>query len=448
MFDISQLQEIYSISRLNREVRFLLEGTFTTIWVEGEISNFTAHSSGHWYFSLKDNQAQVRCVLFKQQNRRLTFTPKDGLHVFAKGRVSLYEGRGDYQLLIEHLEEAGMGKLQKEFEALKQRLHTQGLFATAHKKPIPSMPQRIGIITSPSGAAIRDILHVLQRRFATVPVVLYPAQVQGAGAALTIVHALQTAQQRNECDVLILARGGGSLEDLWPFNEESVAQAIFACTIPIISGVGHEIDFTIADFVADLRAPTPSAAAELAVPDAQELLARLHDRKKHLVRIMQQTWINTQQQLTWLNKHLQRLHPARQLTERAQQLDLYALKLGRLQQQFIHAQAMRLQTLSAKLQSHVPHHRIRTLQQQLAANLQHLIHLFLNAQQRQQQRVAQLASTLDALSPLATLKRGFAIASNNGNIVRSSKQVKPGDEVHIRLAEGSLLCITKQTEPA
>ena len=349
IIDISQSEEIYTVSRLNREVRFVIEGSFPTLWVEGEISNFAAPHSGHWYFSLKDATAQVRCAMFRPQNRRLSFTPKDGMQVLVKARVSLYEGRGDFQLLAEHLEEAGEGKLRQEFEALKKRLLEAGLFAEEHKKPLPAIPRCIGIITSPTGAAIRDILSVLQRRFASVPVIIYPTLVQGDLAAPNIVKAIETANHRNECDALILTRGGGSLEDLWPFNEEKVAYAIYRSNIPIVSGVGHEIDFTIADFVADLRAPTPSAAAELATPDREELLNSLDQHQKQLARLAKQKLQQFQQNLDWMKKHLQQQHPKRRLAEQAQHLDLCEITLVRLQNKLLAEHQANLKTLHAKL---------------------------------------------------------------------------------------------------
>src|ERR1700684_2080699 len=263
-------RDVYTVSRLNREVRVLLERGFGTLWVEAEISNFSRPSSGHWYFSLKDANAQVRCAMFRQRNMLCAFTVRDGQKVLVRARIGLYEPRGEFQLVVEHMEDAGLGALKRQFEELAARLEREGLFAAERKRPLPSLPRRIGIITSPTGGAVRDILHVLARRFAAAAVLVYPVPVQGAQAAVEIVAALEAAGRRAECDVLILARGGGSLEDLWAFNDARLARAIVASPIPIITGIGHEIDFTIADFAADVRAPTPSAAAEIAVPDAEE----------------------------------------------------------------------------------------------------------------------------------------------------------------------------------
>ncbi|HLB58235.1 MAG TPA: exodeoxyribonuclease VII large subunit [Gammaproteobacteria bacterium] len=446
--DISCSEEVYSVSRLNRDVRLLLEENFGTLWVEGEISNFVAPNSGHWYFSLKDAQAQIRCAMFRLQNRKLGFTPKDGMHVLMKGRVSLYEGRGDFQLLVEHLEEAGEGKLRQAFEALKKRLADAGLFDAAHKKLLPPLPQTIGVITSTTGAAIRDILTVLKRRFSCVSVIIYPTLVQGELAATNIVNAIETANQRKECDVLIVARGGGSLEDLWPFNEERVAYAIYRSNIPIISGIGHEIDFTIADFVADVRAPTPSAAAELVTPDREELLASITPIEKQFIRLMMQKFQQFQQTIMWMNKHLQQQHPKRRLAEKMQHLDLQEITLKRLLNNFINDHKIKLHILNAKLYGCTPAHRIRESQQLLISQKQLLQNAITFSLQQKQQLLSNFAATLDALSPLATLKRGFAIATlaENKKILRNVKQVAVGDKISVRLLNGSLGCAVEKIE--
>src|ERR1700691_2609530 len=265
-------RDVYSVSRLNREARVLLERGFGTLWLEAEISNFSRPSSGHWYFSLKDAAAQVRCAMFRQRNMLANLVPRDGQKVLVRARIGLYEPRGEFQLIVDHIEDAGLGALKRQSEELSARLAAEGLFALERKRPLPALPKRIGVITSPTGAAVRDIVHVLARRFVGVAVLIHPVSVQGASAAAEIIAALKLAGERAECDVLILARGGGSLEDLWAFNDEALARAIAASPIPVISGIGHETDFTIADFAADVRAPTPSAAAEIAVPDGEEWL--------------------------------------------------------------------------------------------------------------------------------------------------------------------------------
>lgn len=440
--DINHSEEIYTVTRLNREVKFILEGSFPAMWVEGEISNFSAPSSGHWYFSLKDATAQVRCAMFRMQNRKINFTPKDGTQVLLKARISLYEGRGDYQLLAEHMEEAGEGKLRQEFEALKKRLSEAGLFDAAHKKDLPFIPKTIGVVTSPTGAAIRDILSVLKRRFPCAPVIIYPTLVQGESAAPNIVNAIEIANHRKDCDVLIVARGGGSLEDLWPFNEEKVAHAIFRSKIPIISGVGHEIDFTIADFVADMRAPTPSAAAELITPDINELLESIEQNEKHLSRLIMQQIQKLQQHLTWTEKHLQQQHPKRKLTERAQQLDHLQAALVHAQNKMLNDFQVKLHTTNAKLAIFNPAHRILDLQHKMhlaQQQLQSHTHLAL---QKAQQQFINLATKLDALSPLATLKRGYAIATHTDNqkILRHANEVKAGDKIEVKLMDGELEC--------
>lgn len=440
--DISHSEEIYTVSRLNRDVRFVLEDNFSVLWVEGEISNFSAPNSGHWYFSLKDPLAQVRCAMFKMQNRKLGFMPRDGMQVLIKARVSLYEGRGDFQLLVEHMEEAGEGRLRQEFEALKKRLSAAGLFDQAHKKELPTLPKTIGIITSATGAAIRDILSVLGRRYAHAEIIVYPTLVQGESAGPSIVNAIQLANRRNEVDVLILARGGGSLEDLWAFNLEIVAHAIFKSELPIISGVGHEIDFTIADFVADVRAPTPSAAAELVAPHIEDLLAGLDQQQKQFVRCMKQKLLHLQQNMTWVNKHLQQQHPKRRLAEQSQQLDLAEISLVRLQNKLLTAYQAKLHTLKAQLSGLKPTHKIRDLLHQLNRHQIHLQNFMNRTVHLQQQNLSNLAGKLDALSPLATLKRGYAIATraSDNHVLRNAKEVKTGDKINVQLMQGNLNC--------
>ncbi len=441
IIDISHSEEIFTISRLNREVRCLLETSFPLIWVEGEISNFVKPPSGHWYFSLKDEISQVRGVMFKLQNRRIHFTPKDGMHVLVKARITLYEGRGDFQLIIESMEEAGIGKLQKAFEVLKNKLAQEGLFETHYKKPLPSFPTCIGIITSPTGAAIRDILHVLKRRFCCSPIIIYPTLVQGESAAANIVEALRIANERNECDVLMLARGGGSIEDLWPFNEEMVARAIFTSKIPIISGIGHEIDFTIADFVADVRAPTPSAAAELLVPDSRTLINALLQAKKQLLRGMSQTFHQSKQHLSWITKHLQAQHPKHRLIQQSQRLDYCEAMLVRLIIHKINTQNVQITNIKNKFLTSTPIHIIREQHHYLTIANHQLIILIEKLLKDLQHRFAQLVTKIDALSPLATLQRGFAIATTlESEIILTSRQVTMGEKINVQLSEGSLQC--------
>src|SRR5271170_5347541 len=308
-------RDVYSVSRLNREVRVLLERGFGSLWLEAEISNLARPSSGHWYFSLKDATAQVRCCMFRQRNMLCSFAPRDGQKVLVRARIGLYEPRGEYQLVIDHMEDSGQGALKRQFEELSAKLAAEGLFAPERKRALPMIPKRIGVITSPTGAAVRDILHVLARRFAAVPVLIYPVAVQGAAAAAEIAAAVRTAGRRAECDVLILARGGGSLEDLWAFNDEALARAIVASPIPVVSGIGHEIDFTIADLAADVRAPTPSAAAEIAVPDGEEWLASLRRLGQRLQRSMHRSVEAQRERLRWLMGRAALVSPAAKLSQ-------------------------------------------------------------------------------------------------------------------------------------
>ena len=395
-------REVYTISRLNREGRTLLEKGFPPLWVEGEMSNLSRPGSGHLYFSLKDADAQVRCAMFRLQASRVRFPLRDGLKVIARARVTLYEPRGEFQLQVEQLEEAGEGALRRAFEALKTRLADEGVFDPALKRPLPTLPRRIGVLTSPAGAALRDVLHVLERRFPAIPVCIYPIPVQGAEAAPRIAHMLRVASRRAECDVLILTRGGGSLEDLWPFNEEIVARALRACAIPVVSAVGHEIDVTIADFAADLRAPTPSAAAELVVPDAQAWLRQVAALAARLTRCQRTSLARSRERWQWLDGRLARQHPRSRLRQQTQRLDELALRLATAQ--------------------------ARLLERRRAA-------------------LATTARALNAVSPLATLTRGYAIVTGaSGAVVRDSTQVEPGECIEARLARGRLTAIVQSRE--
>jgi exodeoxyribonuclease VII large subunit len=433
-------QDVYTVSRLNREARELLEGGFPLLWVEGEVSNLSRPASGHWYFTLKDEGAQVRCAMFRGRNREVAFVPRDGLHILLRAEVSLFEARGDFQLIAHHLEEAGDGALRRAFDLLKQRLALEGLFDTAHKKPLPALPRRIGVITSPTGAALRDILSVLRRRFPAIPVLVYPVPVQGPEAAPRIAHALDLASQRRDCDVLILARGGGSLEDLWAFSEELVARAIHRCRIPVVTGVGHEIDFTIADFVADLRAPTPSGAAERVSPDQGAWQQRLERIRARLASLVSRHLARAQERLLWVEKRL--LHPGRRLSAIAQRLDELEQRLGRAQQMLLRHKSAQLAQWQAHLQKHNPAGRIGSLrarQEQLALRLRGALRASL---ENRQGRLANLTRALEAVSPLSTLARGYAIVTQppDGAIVRRARDVAPGSQIQARLAEGRLLC--------
>jgi len=440
------MREIYTVSRLNREARAVLEGHFPLLWLEGEISNLARPRSGHIYFSLKDEFAQVRCAMFRMRAMNLSFSPSDGMQVMARVRVGLYEPRGDFQLVVEHMEEAGDGALRRAFEVLKQRLGQEGLFEEARKRPLPLLPRCIGVVTSPSGAAIRDILTVLRRRFPAIPVVIYPVAVQGEGAANEIAAAIRLAAKRGECDVLIVGRGGGSLEDLWAFNEEVVARAIHDSPLPVVSAVGHEVDFTIADFVADVRAPTPSAAAELLSPDREAWLTRLQRVENRLIQMVQQQLQQRKQQLLWLGKRLK--HPGRRLQENAQRLDELELRLNQAQRNLSRHRQARLETLQARLERHNPVSRLLQLQQ-MQHELGRRLRQGMQQQLKQlQQRLASQARALETVSPLATLSRGYAIvtAAETNNVLHRSDEVQIGDTIHARLHRGRLQCRVEEVE--
>ncbi len=429
-------RDIYNVTRLNREVRTILETGFPLIWLEGELSNLACPASGHWYFSLKDNHAQVRCAMFRTRNRLLRFVPRNGLQVIARAKVGLYEPRGEFQLVIEHLEEAGEGALRQQFEQLKNKLNAQGLFAAEIKKPLPHIPKRIGVITSPTGAAIHDVLTTLKRRFAALEIIIYPVSVQGKTAAADIAKTIQLADRRNECDVLLLTRGGGSLEDLWSFNEEVVAQAIFNCTIPLISAVGHDIDFTIADFVADVRAATPTAAAELVSPDTKHWSQQFINLQKRLVQLVKNTLGQKQARVEQLAKNI--VHPSYYIEETSQRIDelLYRLQ-NRIKTQ-ITTKKLQLRNLQTRCQSQNPKYKIQVHSQQMAQLFQKLKAAQIHQLDILKQRFIRNTSTLEAVSPLATLNRGYAYVNhvNSNVIIKDITQIKSGDELVTTLAKG------------
>ncbi|SCZ55542.1 exodeoxyribonuclease VII large subunit [Thiohalomonas denitrificans] len=437
-------REVFTVSRLNREVRSLLELSLPLIWLEGELSNLARPGSGHLYFSLKDENAQVRCAMFRTRNMHLRFRPENGTHVLVRARVGLYEARGEYQLIIEHMEEAGDGALRRQFEALKARLAQEGLFDASAKRPLPDLPRQIGIVTSPTGAAVRDILTVLRRRFPAIPVIIYPVPVQGAGAGREIARMLARAGERNECDVLIVTRGGGSLEDLWAFNDEVLARAIRNSPIPVVSAVGHEIDFTIADFAADLRAPTPSAAAEVVSPDRIEWLERVSTRKVRLRRCMDSRLQQSGQRLHWLEKRLK--HPGRRLMEIAQRLDETEQRMRRAQRGHLRHLAARLDQTRAHLARVAPVHRLQRLEAH-RCELERRLHVATeHRRERAAQRLAAAARALNSVSPLSTLSRGYAIVSREDHtVVHRTTDVRTGDRIIARLHEGRLVCRVEET---
>lgn len=426
-----------SVSELNRQARHLLESSFMQVWVEGELSGFSRPSSGHWYFSLKDQKCQVRCAMFRGFNQRIRNLPREGDQVRIRGKVTLYENRGDFQIIAEHIEPAGLGALQQAFEALKLKLQREGLFETARKRPIPAMPRHIGVVTSPTGAAIHDILTVLKRRCPAIPVTLYPTSVQGQAATADIVRAIELAQGHGVADVLIVGRGGGSLEDLWCFNEESVARAIAACRIPTVSAVGHEVDVTIADFVADLRAPTPSAAAEKVSPDQSQWLRQLLDQSERLTSATRRSLQRWSVQLQHLSARLK--DPRRELLEKAQRLDDLELRLTTAIQSRLGQLNVSANHLAQRLSTQSPSARIVTLENDIARQAQSLISATRQILNRRRERLEHLGQTLHVVSPLATLGRGYAIVRNeNGDIVRDAHQLEAGDELQARVAHGEI----------
>lgn len=430
---------IYTVSRLNAEVRLLLENEMGIVWLVGEISNLMVPVSGHWYFTLKDSQAQVKCAMFKGNNRRVTFKPANGNQVLVRARLSLYEPRGDYQIIVESMQPEGDGRLQQQFEQLKMQLAAEGLFAASQKKPLPEQPKSVGIITSKTGAALHDILHVLKRRDPSLPVVIYPTQVQGKDAAIQIAQAIGRANSRNECDVLIVGRGGGSLEDLWCFNEEIVARTIAASTIPIVSAVGHEVDVTIADFVADVRAPTPSAAAELVSRDTSVRAQQFLQRADRLAHVFSRLLGRQQERLTRLQHRLALHHPKARLQQQTQQLDELDRRLYRAMQQKLQTEAQRLDRLAVKLDRYSPASQLPGLQAQMGYSEQRLIEAMRRQLRQQQHALALKMETLDAVSPLATLARGYSISRNDqGEVIRSASLVSSGDRITITLADGEI----------
>lgn len=432
-------RDVYSVSRLAREAKLLLEGSFPPLWIEGEVSNLARPASGHLYFSIKDAQAQIRCAFFRQHQRRSAATLRDGTHVLLRARVSLYEGRGDFQLLVDYMEEAGEGALRRALELLRQRLQAEGLFDTARKRALPRLPRRIGLVTSPSGAVLHDILTTLRRRFPAIGVILYPVPVQGEGAAEKIAAAIRAAGARRECDALIVARGGGSLEDLWAFNEEAVVRAICAAPIPVVSAVGHETDFTLADFAADRRAPTPTAAAEMLSPDRGEWLAALRTHRTRLVRTMQDRLRARSQHLDWLTARL--IHPRARLEQIRLRLQGLSPRLAPAWFARSRGLGARLGELRARLIQDSPRARIAAFlarTQRTDLRLRHGVHSTID---RARARLAGCASAMQALSPLATLERGYALVQTvDGKLVRDARSVSPGDNVAVRLARGHLDC--------
>ncbi|SHO58086.1 exodeoxyribonuclease VII large subunit [Vibrio quintilis] len=436
---VSGNRNIYTVSRLNADVRLLLENEMGVVWLTGEISNFSAPVSGHWYLTLKDARSQVRCAMFKGNNRFVTFKPQNGQQVLVKARLSLYEPRGDYQLIIDSMQPEGDGRLQQEFEQLKNKLAAEGLFAQTNKQPIPEHPQCVGIITSKTGAALFDILDVLKRRDPTLPVVIYPAMVQGEHASIQIAQAIGRANERQECDVLIVGRGGGSLEDLWSFNQEIVARTIAASQIPVVSAVGHEVDVTIADFVADVRAPTPSAAAELVSQDSSYKASGFENFRRRLTDTMRFYLSEKNQRQQSLKHALEKQHPNYRLEKQIQQLDDISVRLQQSVQGYLSREQQRTDHLSYALQLHSPHPRIQKMQDNIAQTERRLIEAIGKNILTSRHQLALSAETLEAVSPLSTLKRGYSVTTDTaGRVIHASGDVKTGDTLVTQLADGKI----------
>ena len=425
---------VLSVSELNRRAKQLLERNFPLMWISGEVSNFIAAASGHWYFSLKDGNAQVRCAMFRHKSQYLDWQPRNGDQIEVRALVTLYEPRGEYQLNVENIRRAGLGALYEAFGKLKARLEQEGLFDEMGKKPLPAFPGQIGIVTSPAAAALRDVLTTLRRRMPSIPVILYPTPVQGEGAAAKIAEAVRTASRRAECDVLIVCRGGGSIEDLWSFNEETVARAIHACSIPVVSGVGHETDFTIADFVADRRAPTPTSAAEQASPNRADLQHRIEAMHSRLSRHLRQKLEQRMQQVDYLSRRL--VHPGERLNARLAHLTHLGQRLNNnaghaLAELEWHTQKLAHRLAAARPDIAAHEAKLRELERRLQLSLSHRM-------QDCQTGLQRLQANLVHLNPQSVLERGFSmVRSVDGKIVRNSEEIAVDEALSITFARGS-----------
>ena len=428
---------VWTISALNFEVKTMLSQGIGSLWIEGEVSNFTCPASGHWYFTLKDERAQCRAAMFKGRNNRVGFLPKNGQHVLIKAQVTLYEARGEYQLVVDHLEDAGVGELMRRYEALKSKLDAEGLFNSQLKQPIPQHPKKIGIVTSPTGAAIRDVLSVLARRAPHIPVLLFPTIVQGELAASQILQAIRNAKNHGDCEVILLVRGGGSLEDMWCFNDETLVREIAHFPIPVVTGIGHEIDFTIADFVADKRAPTPSVAAETVSPDRFEMMQTVDGHLRRIVARAGQQLSRANEQLAAIKKRLQLQHPQRQFQVLNTRLKYAYDALLERERNRINNEQHRLRLYQSMILQSSPLIMIRRRRDTLNS----LHHSNTSAMKQNilvaRHRLGLQAKSLDALSPLKTLSRGFAKISKDQKLVSSVNQLCSGDEIDITLSDGN-----------
>jgi len=433
---------VLSVEQLNRQIRQLIEGELATVWVQGELSNFKAHTSGHFYFSLKDAKSQIRAVMFRGNNARLKFKPQDGMEVIIRGRVTVYEPRGDYQITCEMMEPVGAGALQKAFEQLKAKLKTEGLFEAARKRPIPVLPRHVAIVTSPTGAAIRDMLNVLNRRNKTVRITLVPTNVQGESAAPQIVAALNTAFRLPDLDVIIIGRGGGSIEDLWAFNDETLARTISSSPVPVISAVGHEIDFTISDFVADLRAPTPSAAAELVVKSSEDLTQKLKLLDRILsVSIQKQIRTDHHRLMTAIGRLVD---PKRKLQDLIQKADDLQNRLQLSVLRYFDKRRMTLKLTIQKIPR--PDAVLNANRKELEFLMSQLKSLYSRSFENRKFRLQQAMSLLHGLSPLQVVERGYSVTMKGTEVIKDAQQVKPKDEITIHLMKGQVTALVTSTQ--
>ncbi len=443
----SSKDTVFSVSTLNQSVAQLLESNFSWIWVEGEISNLARPASGHIYFSLKDAGAQIKCAMFRGSNRKLTFHPDNGQQVLVRAKVSLYQPRGDYQLIVDRMEESGEGALRRQFELLKLKLAAENLFHEDFKLPIPDLPRSIGVITSASGAAIHDILSVIERRFPSIPVTLYPVPVQGVDAAPAICRALEQLPDASDCDVILLARGGGSLEDLWPFNEETVARAIFDCPCPIITGIGHEVDVTIADYVADFRAATPTAAAETVTPDQQTWLQNFDWYQQRLDQLMQEKILHQREKVQWLKQRLLQQHPANIIKRAREQCLSMETRLSHAWQHVFSGKTSQAVQAHTRLLGQNPDSRLQQKKQRLHFACKQLEQMMYQTLTRDKTRLSTCARTLHAVSPLQTLERGYSITLDiNKKAVTSASQLSTGDLLETRLHKGRVYSRIEEIE--
>ena len=422
-----------SVSELNALAKALLEDHLAGLWIAGEVSNLTRAASGHYYFSLKDSRAQVRCAMFKGVASRLAKPLKEGDHIEVAGKISIYEARGEFQITVNEVRLKGLGQLYEAYERLKAQLQAEGAFAAERKKPLPARPQCIGIVTSLAAAALRDVVTTLKRRAPEIPVIVYPTAVQGTGSEFQIAQAIKTASQRAECDVLIVCRGGGSIEDLWAFNEEPVVRAIEACAIPVVSGVGHETDFTLADFVADVRAPTPTGAAELVSPNRQESLHRLAQTKGRLKTVLEQRYFDASQKLDWLARQIR--HPRQKLDEQRTYIHKLAQTLSYSMTQNVRAHAARFERQTQALKHYRPD--ISVYRQDIDRFQTTLSHSFRQLLAQRHQSLTAQTALLEAVSPQQILERGFSVVKNTrGQVIRNADVLKQGQKLHITFADG------------